>query len=421
MIDIVCSCGMRESLPESQAGKNWLCPSCGKTSHMICAEPLPEGAGAGDFDAFLSVVRGPARVGERFVLGGVVDIQLGKLPERHICLPGNQVSRGHCVIRRIDFGPSRWRIVDTHSTVGTFVNDQRVKDQELQPGDRIQIGEFCLQYDLREAVQPQTAQFATATTAYAAPASASPTPTIHSAKPSHGPTIYKKPANPISYRSAKEPEGSRLLGDCDIGWVMKLRNASTLMVYTLIVNSIAWQLRFFPLVDVVLPMVAAGMSLVAAWLLTSPEPEAPNRWFGVRGFLRFFAVLGCSGEILLQLNSLIGGNGDELDLETAEAGVSFMEGLGFVLVICVVPQTGLFLFYLRRLALRLPNPGLAFGATLVMVGLPTLTAMVLYSAYRAATTGLQEGIGAGLTAILGLIAMRLAYIGLLIWFNKSFS
>lgn len=419
MISVTCTCGMFEEVPEAQVSKNWLCPSCGKSAHFACAEPLPDGAGAGDFDAGITIVEGPARVGERFLLGGVVDIQLGKLPDKHIVLPGQRVSRNHCVLRRVDFGPSKWSVVDTKSTHGTFVNAERVAERELAPGDRLTIGDFELQYDVEMPAEPPQPEPAMATAhlvgqGHAAPQAAPAHSAAHAA-PKLTPYPASHSARPIDYKHAGD-DGPVLLGDADIGWVMKLRNASTLMVWVLVINSTASWIGF-DIVETLAYFATIFMSIAAAWLLTAREPGVPNSWLSVRAFLRFFAIVGGIGELIVLSGSFM--ESPDLFEEEVGVGVSSMQLIGVVLAAAVIPQTALFLFYLRRLALRIPNEGLAFCSMLVMVLLPTFMAIMAWSAYKVMTTG--EGWGMGLMALLGLLAMRLAYIGLLIWFNKSFS
>ena len=200
MIDVACTCGMREKVPESQVGKNWLCPSCGKTTHLICAEPLADGAGAGDFDASLTIVEGPARVGERYLLGGVAEIQLGKLPGKHILLPGHQVSRNHCALKRVDFGPSRWEVVDTNSTFGTFVNSEKAQERELVSGDCLTLGEFEVRYDVEAS---QDAPLPPAPVAASAHHPAMPqTPPV---APSSAPVAHAAPAQHLSPYPSSHP------------------------------------------------------------------------------------------------------------------------------------------------------------------------------------------------------------------------
>ena len=127
-------------------GEELACGACENKFRLIAAEPLEEGAGAGDFDAALIIREGPGRVGERFLLGGIPDITIGKRDDNHILLPDSRISRVHCWLHRIDFGPSRWQIVDNGSTNGLFINGTRVQEHELQQGDLITIGGFDLEF-----------------------------------------------------------------------------------------------------------------------------------------------------------------------------------------------------------------------------------------------------------------------------------
>jgi hypothetical protein len=156
MIDAKCLCGGVFSLPESSMGQSILCTACNTVLHFATAEELPDGAGAGDFDARLVVLAGPDRVAEHILLGGVRGIMVGKLPDKHIMLgAGKMVSRLHCMLNRLDFGPSRWELIDHQSTNGLFVNEQRIEATELTHGDVIQIGEYKLVYkvDATEAAE----------------------------------------------------------------------------------------------------------------------------------------------------------------------------------------------------------------------------------------------------------------------------
>jgi membrane associated rhomboid family serine protease len=146
MIDCVCDCGKPLKVSEQLVGKIIPCPACGRKVHLACAEALAEGSGAGDFDGSLTVIAGPALLGEQFLLGGVMEIGLGKLESNLIRLPGSLVSRAHARMVRVDFGPSRWKVVDCGSRNGLFVNGQKVVEAELTNGDSLRIGEFEFQY-----------------------------------------------------------------------------------------------------------------------------------------------------------------------------------------------------------------------------------------------------------------------------------
>src|SRR5213596_660727 len=121
MINAKCQCGGELVVGEDAINNLYACPTCNAHVRLVCAEQLAEGAGAGDFDARLTISAGPSRVGEMIFIGGVADIEIGKLPERHIQLEEKMVSRLHCKLVRVDFGPSKWKIVDNKSTNGLFV------------------------------------------------------------------------------------------------------------------------------------------------------------------------------------------------------------------------------------------------------------------------------------------------------------
>jgi membrane associated rhomboid family serine protease len=147
MIETTCQCGAGIVQPETSVGEELTCERCGTSIHLIAGEALPEGAGAGDFDARLLVVAGPSRLGEQFLLGGVPELTAGKLAERSVPLAGGKmVSRHHCTFRRLDFGPSRWEIIDNNSSNGTWVDGQKISSIELRDGAMITLGEYQLKY-----------------------------------------------------------------------------------------------------------------------------------------------------------------------------------------------------------------------------------------------------------------------------------
>src|SRR5947207_796101 len=149
MIETWCSCGQPLTAQESDVHQPAQCPKCAAAVRFISAEDLPPGAGAADFDICLAVESAPAggaAMGLQMFLGGVPEIEVGKLPDKHISLPGKMVSRFHAKLSRLDFGPSRWKLVDNKSTNGLFVNGQRVEEHELQNGDVVKIGEYQFRF-----------------------------------------------------------------------------------------------------------------------------------------------------------------------------------------------------------------------------------------------------------------------------------
>ena len=146
MIDVMCGCPTPRPVAESGIGKAYTCAKCGRAVYLICAEQLAEGNGGGDFDATLTVLEGPEHRGAVIQLGGIADIAVGKAPDQHLCLDDPKVSRRHAKLVRVDFGPSKWRVVDNRSTNGLFVNDLRVDDALLNDGDVVHVGGYALKF-----------------------------------------------------------------------------------------------------------------------------------------------------------------------------------------------------------------------------------------------------------------------------------
>ena len=96
-------------------------------------EGLPSGS------ALLVVKRGP-NAGSRFLLDQPVT-SAGRHPNSDIFLDDITVSRRHAEFRREN---GEFRIVDTGSLNGTYVNRNLVGSAVLANGDEIQIGKFRL-------------------------------------------------------------------------------------------------------------------------------------------------------------------------------------------------------------------------------------------------------------------------------------
>jgi membrane associated rhomboid family serine protease len=153
MIETQCACGSWVRAGSAAIGSDVSC-ACGRRVEIAAGEAIADDAAVGDFDARLMVDQGPDRVGDTIALGGIADIEIGKYEGRHISLGGERVSRAHAKLVRLDFGPSRWKLVDTNSRNGVKVNGQRVTEAELNDGDTIRIGEFELRYVLLDGAPP---------------------------------------------------------------------------------------------------------------------------------------------------------------------------------------------------------------------------------------------------------------------------
>jgi pSer/pThr/pTyr-binding forkhead associated (FHA) protein len=74
-------------------------------------------------------------------------ITLGRTPDADIVLNDEKASRRHCGIR---FENGRHRLKDLKSKNGTYLNDERIEEAELRPGDRIRIGSLILRVEEEE-------------------------------------------------------------------------------------------------------------------------------------------------------------------------------------------------------------------------------------------------------------------------------
>lgn len=98
-------------------------------------EALPVGS------ALLVAHEGPNR-GARFLLDQD-KVTVGRHPDADIFLDDVTVSRQHAVFEREAGG---YRVVDTGSLNGTYINNDRVDSLLLRTGMELQIGKFRLSY-----------------------------------------------------------------------------------------------------------------------------------------------------------------------------------------------------------------------------------------------------------------------------------
>jgi pSer/pThr/pTyr-binding forkhead associated (FHA) protein len=96
-------------------------------------EPLEKGS------AMLIIKKGPD-AGMSFTISRDV-IQIGRHPESDIFLDDITVSRRHAEIHRKG---DAFRLADTGSLNGTYLNHERIESADLDNGDEIQIGKFRL-------------------------------------------------------------------------------------------------------------------------------------------------------------------------------------------------------------------------------------------------------------------------------------
>ncbi len=87
----------------------------------------------------LIVQRGP-QTGKTWLLPEGTT-RIGRHPQSDIFLDDITVSRHHC---RIHVQGDTVLLEDAGSTNGTYVNESRVEQKQLQPGDRLLVGKFHL-------------------------------------------------------------------------------------------------------------------------------------------------------------------------------------------------------------------------------------------------------------------------------------
>jgi Nif-specific regulatory protein len=92
----------------------------------------------------LIAIAGPL-TGERFPLGAG-ELRIGRSPEADIRLADSGAAWDHCTVRPHDGG---FRVLDRHTGAGTYLNGMRIRDEALEHGDQIAIGDTVLVYQDR--------------------------------------------------------------------------------------------------------------------------------------------------------------------------------------------------------------------------------------------------------------------------------
>ena len=134
------------------------CSSCGAlldrpadhTVTLAKVDPLQESQVAND-DAVVDldslqrgvaslVVRTGQQAGQAFALSDTLT-RLGRHPDSEIMLDDITVSRRHAEVERTAGG---YVLRDAGSLNGTYVNQQRVDEKQLDSGDELQVGKFRL-------------------------------------------------------------------------------------------------------------------------------------------------------------------------------------------------------------------------------------------------------------------------------------
>lgn len=105
----------------------------------------------------LVVTAGPDK-GRVFLVTDAEPLQIGRGTTTNTKLTDIRVSRHHCTV---EAEGGRVVVKDLQSTVGTFVNDQRITEQALAAGDIIRIGDTELKFEAQELADAPTMAGAT--------------------------------------------------------------------------------------------------------------------------------------------------------------------------------------------------------------------------------------------------------------------
>ena len=101
--------------------------------------------------ATLVVVRGPD-IGRHYPLRRN-RVVLGRGEQADILLPDKQVSRAHAAVEGLRMGAEMfYRLVDLGSSNHVFVNGSRIDSHPLSEGDKIQLGDMVLKFELHDAI-----------------------------------------------------------------------------------------------------------------------------------------------------------------------------------------------------------------------------------------------------------------------------
>jgi len=90
-----------------------------------------------DVSSGLVIIKGP-NIGDKFLINKS-KLTIGRNPESDIFLDDITVSRKHAVLKKVG---KDFRIKDSGSLNGSYINGEIVENATLKDGDRIQIGKY---------------------------------------------------------------------------------------------------------------------------------------------------------------------------------------------------------------------------------------------------------------------------------------
>lgn len=120
-------------------------PMPASSDTMVFSRPEPEANAPDSATRAYLLVRTDGATPVQFDLGGAL-ISIGRASDNDVIVDDAMVSRHHCQLR-LQHGA--YSFADLGSRNGSFVNGQQVSQVALGPGDRIQIGETEIEFQVR--------------------------------------------------------------------------------------------------------------------------------------------------------------------------------------------------------------------------------------------------------------------------------
>src|SRR5437868_2070923 len=128
------------------------CLMARKPKSQLATNHLPITTGRDQMAKSLLVIAGPDK-GKAFPLPEGETLLVGRSKATETRLTDPHVSRVHC---QIQMEADRVIVSDYESAAGTFVNNRKINQQEIKPGDTIRIGETQLRYQDDDVAEAST-------------------------------------------------------------------------------------------------------------------------------------------------------------------------------------------------------------------------------------------------------------------------
>jgi pSer/pThr/pTyr-binding forkhead associated (FHA) protein len=119
-----------------------------RTIVLSAIDPLQDAPGDGDnvhvvFNQQsngkgMLVMRSGAYAGDRYFLQEAIST-IGRHPDSSVCLDDVTVSRRHAEVQQSN---GQFRVIDLGSLNGTYINQSRIEESNLEHGDELQVGKY---------------------------------------------------------------------------------------------------------------------------------------------------------------------------------------------------------------------------------------------------------------------------------------